>query len=226
MTSTRVLIGSDADVFAGDLVLPDVEADRVAADSGAPRRAATLWATSWTYDDLGWVALHRHHGSDPAAAVVELVARAVQRRWPDDLVLDLTDLMIGDVEIDDVCSRIRVLSGPTAAVHLFYEDDPGLMYNNAVCAKVAAGAWTPARAYCGEAHHPTWRVPADLLPGTVRIFRGTRNEAYHLVRHPRTGSAARDHRGNHVYTAAAHALRTPQARRSTPPSAHTGRAAL
>lgn len=188
------------------------------------RDAATLWATTWTYDDLGWVALHGYRGPDAAASFGELVATAVQRQWPDELVLDLTDLMMDDVEKNDVLTRIRILAGPTTAVHLVCEDDPDLTYTNAVCAKVTAGPWTPARAYCGQAHHLTWRVPADLLPSTVHISEGTQDEAYHLVRHPRTGSAARDHRGNHVYIAATDAFSTRQTRGLPSPSGHTGRA--
>lgn len=219
MTSIRSSVATDLDLFAGNLVLPDNEADHPLA--GTRRQAGTLWVTTWRYDDLAWVAMHGHQGPDLAPVVHEVIT-ATGAQWPDDLVLDLTDLTIDDVDIDRLRVQLRAAADPTTAVHLIHPADPEATSTNAVCGPIMAAPWTPARAYCGGAHHLTWRVPADLLPRAVYISEGGTGGAYHLVRHPRTGSAARDHRGNHVYIAATGDFRPSRPRVLSLPSVGTG----
>ena len=56
-----------------------------------------------------------------------------------------------------------------------------------------------ARAYCGPAHGQQWPVGQEGPPAWVELPGGSSPCLYRLVRHPRTGRPARDHRGNYLY---------------------------
>ena len=56
-----------------------------------------------------------------------------------------------------------------------------------------------ARAYCGPAHGQQWPIGPEGPPAWVELPGGSSSCPYRLVRHPRTGRPARDHRGNYLY---------------------------
>ena len=56
-----------------------------------------------------------------------------------------------------------------------------------------------ARAYCGPAHGQEWPIGPEGPPAWVELPCGRSSCVYRLVRHPRTGRPARDHRGNYLY---------------------------
>jgi hypothetical protein len=56
-----------------------------------------------------------------------------------------------------------------------------------------------ARAYCGPAHGQQWPIGREGPPARVELPGGSSMCPYRLVRHPRTGRPARDHRGNYLY---------------------------
>jgi hypothetical protein len=58
------------------------------------------------------------------------------------------------------------------------------------------------RAYCGEAHHREWVIGDVRPPDRVELHVGSTVWPYRLVRCPRTGRPAHDHRGALVFVPA------------------------
>ena len=70
-----------------------------------------------------------------------------------------------------------------------------------------------ARAYCGPLHGMSWPLADAEPPERVDLGGSDSVHPYHLVRHPRTGRPARDHRGQYAYVPAPVSALRPGSRR-------------